>query len=274
MKTAYLIYYPWEAEKNKGFIRMFQERGKAVGIAFRYIPIDSYQTAVLPDLVLNRTRSPKISRWYEERQIPVYHPSELVEIANDKYKTLCYIGQNLPQSLQNWCPVSQRIEAREQEKLTRPDPEQWVIKSLQGHGGSEVFLLSDARWRERLAGQTLLLQRRIPSKSQDLRIYLLGGTVYQAVLRTGTKDFRSNYSLGGSVEAYSLSESQWQRVQLILKALPEKWKGMLGMDFILTEQGELVFNELEEMVGCRMLYQCTAKDIVKDYVKLLVQGLS
>ena len=44
---------------------------------------------------------------------------------------------------------------------------------------------------------------------------------------------------------------------------------MAGLDFIIREDGRLVFNELEEMVGCRMLYANTGKDIVKDYVKWL-----
>ena len=42
--------------------------------------------------------------------------------------------------------------------------------------------------------------------------------------------------------------------------------GMAGIDFLLGEDGNLYFNELEEMVGSRMLYKVTNQDIVKDYV--------
>ena len=44
---------------------------------------------------------------------------------------------------------------------------------------------------------------------------------------------------------------------------------MAGMDFIVDSAGNLVFNEVEEMVGCRMLYQYTDLDIVKDYIDWL-----
>lgn len=34
----------------------------------------------------------------------------------------------------------------------------------------------------------------------------------------------------------------------------------------------MVFNELEEMVGCRMLYACSDHDIVSDYVGWLAKN--
>lgn len=37
--------------------------------------------------------------------------------------------------------------------------------------------------------------------------------------------------------------------------------------------GCMVFNELEEMVGCRMLYACSDHDIVSDYVGWLAKKL-
>ena len=45
--------------------------------------------------------------------------------------------------------------------------------------------------------------------------------------------------------------------------------GLAGLDFIIADDGRLVFNELEEMAGCRMIYQNTGRDIVRDYVMWL-----
>ena len=53
----------------------------------------------------------------------------------------------------------------------------------------------------------------------------------------------------------------------IVKAFSKRTLGMAGIDFLIDEQERWIFNELEEMVGCRMLYQTTSKDIVKDYVR-------
>lgn len=49
---------------------------------------------------------------------------------------------------------------------------------------------------------------------------------------------------------------------------------MAGIDFILTKDGRLIFNELEEMVGSRMLYNCSKHDIVKEYVECVQRKLN
>lgn len=272
-----LIYYPWEAEKNKVFLQMFQEKGRLFDIEFSYCSIEEYENCPLPDFVLNRTRQPAVSRWYQERQIPVFHEEALVRIANDKYATLQYMEEHLPQDIKNqkWCPDSSLFSKEDVELVIcgkKALSENMVIKSLSGHGGSEVFL-SQEPWQKVLKGQDCILQERIPSRSQDLRIYILGGEIYQGILRSGKDDFRSNYSRGGQVEAYALDSGQKKWIQSFIDAFPPEWLGMLGMDFILTEEGSLIFNEVEEMVGCRMLYQCTGKDIVKDYISWLKKQL-
>ncbi len=272
-----LIYYPWEAKKNKRFLQMFQEKGRLYGMEFSYCSIEEYQNHPLPDFVLNRTRQPEVSRWYQKQKIPVYHRQELVRIANDKYATLQYLKEHLSESVlkKKWCPDSVLLTKQEVEMVIcskKTLPENMVIKSLNGHGGNEVFL-SHEPWQQVLQGQDCILQERIASKSQDLRVYILGGEIYQGILRTGKDDFRSNYSRGGRVEAFEPDSRQKQWIQLFVNAFPKEWMGMLGMDFILTEDGNLIFNEVEEMVGCRMLYQCTDKDIVKDYIGWLKNQL-
>ena len=99
-----------------------------------------------------------------------------------------------------------------------------------------------------------MIQEKIASKSRDVRVYIVGNMIYQAVLRQGKEDFRSNFSLGGAVSAYSMNEEEKEWVNAFVKAFSKKTLGMGGIDF-------------EEMVGCRMLYQTTSKDIVKDYVR-------
>lgn len=270
---GYMIYNPQEAVKNQGFIRMFQEKGKPMGMTFEYVSIQDYDKRELPDFVLNRTREPSVSSWYQQRRIPVFHPDELVAISNNKYQTLQYLAQNLPDSLLagKWCPDSTFLPKEEIERVIQGEktlPDNMVIKSLSGHGGGEVFL-TQSHWQPALRGKDCLLQEKIESSSQDLRVYLLGGEIYQAVLRTGTADFRSNFSLGGTVRGYELNREQKDWIQQFVQAFPQKWLGMLGMDFILTSDQQLIFNEVEEMAGCRMLYQCTSRDIVKDFVAWL-----
>ena len=157
-----------------------------------------------------------------------------------------------------------------------------VLKSVGGHGGSEVFLVSMEEWDEEektqeklqpLFNRKLLCQEWIDSDSRDIRIYVIGGQPYAAVLRQGFGDFRSNYSLGGSVREYPLDNMTKELVRQYIMALGGSALAFVGVDFLLEKSGCMVFNELEEMVGCRMLYACSDHDIVSDYVGWLAKKL-
>lgn len=291
MKQAYMIYTEAEGQKNHAFIKMFQRAGESHNLLFSFVPLTQYQQMPLPDLVLNRSRNPEVSRWYEERQIRVYHDSDIVKIGNDKYQTLQRLQERLPEDVvaATWCPRSFLLTAemvndlhllQQQIKQKLGTEDAVVLKTVDGHGGSEVYRLSanplrDAlHWRQILdclRGRHLLCQSWVDCDSRDLRVYILWGEIYAAVLRQGQDDFRSNYSRGGSVRQYDLSEQERAYIQPFIQALGGKRLAMAGIDFLLRRDGMLLFNELEEMVGCRMLYQCTERDIVQDYISMMAQ---
>lgn len=309
MKKGYLIYEKWEAKRNEGFIRMFQEAGKKEEIDFCFVDKEQYREMPLPDLVLNRSRDAVVSQWYEQQNVAVFHDSLITEIGNHKAKTIRFLEDNLPEDVkrQKWKPDTiylskdclkqwiETIKKREYhgfEHFMSPKAIQPVIKSVNGHGGSEVSLLpicvqkgqnlGDALQEqaehehqrllaalEMYRGKEVLIQEKIESKSRDVRVYIVGNKIYQAVLRQGKGDFRSNFSLGGSVSAYTMNAKEEAWVNAFLNAFSKRTLGMAGIDFLINEDGRWIFNELEEMVGCRMLYQTTQKDIVKDYVRWL-----
>lgn len=300
---AYLIYYPHEAQKNQGFIELFQKAGREFGIDFLYIPYSEYQQMELPDFVLNRTRNACVSRWYEERDVRVFHSAKITEIGNHKMKTLDFLKERLPQEILNrkWCPKTvwipqERLKEwylaawqKEYEGLTELLPymdrgETFVLKSVSGHGGSEVMAAAlrrhpedgsqaEQEWADFLAvlqvleGKDCILQEMIPCRSRDVRVYILGNRMYQGILRQGTQDFRSNFSLGGSTQIYHFSEEEKEFIDAFIRVFEEEGLGLAGLDFMIAEDGSLIFNELEEMAGCRMLYQNTRLDVVRDYVK-------
>lgn len=277
MKKAYLIYYQEEAQRNAAFIEMFQRWGREYGISFTWIAPEQMLRAARPSLVLNRTRNPGVSLYYERLGIPVQHSSLLVRLGNDKYQALQYLKQRLPSVRAAELPRTYYLPAEEMKKLIQGErrlPWQGVIKAVDGHGGRQVFLTEqETEWKEVLAGHNCILQERLDSDGEDLRVYILGGKIYQSVLRKGRGDFRSNYSLGGSVSPYALHSGEMELVQQYIDCLGGAGIGMAGIDFIRTRNGKLVFNEFEEMVGSRMLYRCTDCDIVHDYVKWLQRTL-
>lgn len=292
MKNAYIIYHPAEAEKNKNFIQMFQKAGKKYGIEFSLCyPDPSAEKGIIicetesrgkdcagkwydtePDLVLNRTRDPQISRMYEKKGIPVFHSANMVELANNKYKMIEYFREHLPAHItkKKWCPDT-ILWTASKDKVD-DGFERGVIKSVEGHGGNEVFLAEDReKWEKSLLNRPVILQEKIECHSRDLRVYVLFGEIYCVMLRQGTRDFRSNFSLGGSVQKTELTQEQKEYVRCFIRCLPEYDRGMYSVDFLPLDDGTLLFDEVEEMVGCRMLYQYTDRDIVDDYVSGLAQ---
>lgn len=299
-RKAYLIYHSWEGEKNKHFIRMFQEEGEQQGISFIYVPCEEYQQWDSGDVVLNRTRLPQVSRWYEEKSCCVLHDSTVVEIANDKWKTLTYLLQSLEQQgislnwKEKWLPDTIYLSGKREElypcilwsegremleyhtlDFFMENHSSLVIKTVSGHGGDEVWKVvsrQDIRdFLQHYPSVGVMMQEKISCASRDVRMYILGNQIYQGVLRQGRKDFRSNFSLGGQVSAYEPSEEQHGWMKQVLQGFGNHRLGMAGMDFLLGEDGRFYFNELEEMVGCRMLYQTTKKHIVRDYVTWIGQ---
>lgn len=284
VRCAYLIYHAGEAQRNKAFIKLFQTEGEARGIRFLLVDSGKYQKMPLPDFVLNRTRDFLVSQWYEQRDVPVFHSSFLTETGNDKWKTLEFFQRKLPSAITDGGFFPQTVVVKEGQKFFAGwfEEQGWqegmtdlVVKTVDGHGGNEVCLLESAdseslgRITGQFPGRRLIVQQRVDSDSKDVRVYILGGEIYQAMLRQGMGDFRSNFSLGGSAKPCHLSRGHKELVGLFLQALRKERMGIFGLDFILTREGEFVFNEMEEMVGCRMLYQYAGRNIVGDFVAWL-----
>lgn len=287
---GYIIYNSEEIEKNRGFIEKIINEGIKYDISFEVVPYDAYMGYEQPDIVLNRTRDYRVSRWYENKGVKVLNPAYITYIGNNKYEAVKYLTEHLTYDVKSdkWTAHTWFITSKELgqllddgyinrlvSNLSGSATDDAVIKSVDGHGGTEVFLLenggADMEKRrdiiKQLSGHDCIIQERLDSDSSDIRVYILGGEIYAAVLRHGNTDFRSNHSLGGSISEYKLNESQKNYVMEFVNALGGSKTGMAGLDFILTKDGRMLFNEIEEMAGSRMLYECTDYDIVKDYVK-------
>ena len=107
-----------------------------------------------------------------------------------------------------------------------------IVKSDSGHGGAEVFWannmhkLTDAVKR---IDADYVVQKPVSELGKDLRIYVVGKTIVGAVLRTSEKDFRSNFSLGGSAKLVTPQDNELK----IAKKLIDRFDfGMVGIDII------------------------------------------
>jgi ribosomal protein S6--L-glutamate ligase/gamma-F420-2:alpha-L-glutamate ligase len=114
---------------------------------------------------------------------------------------------------------------------------------------------------------TLILQDVASVLGRDLRAYVLGGKIVACMLRESDVDFRSNFSLGGSAKVHIPDPLETDLILRASLALPADY---VGIDLIYNN-GAPVLNEIEDIVGSRMLYQYTDIDIADMFVKYIAE---
>ena len=289
---AWMIYAKADAIKNERYIDFYKEEGKLRGIKFEVVLIEyltfgisnhswylKYQgeTIKAPDFVVCRTIYPLLSSQLESMGIPVFNNALVARICNDKALTYQYVAQlDIPMVETSFCRALELESKLEEMYYCAPV----VFKAVAGHGGSQVFIYdknSSERTaqaksiREGLFGSDFVVQPLTGSRHQDLRVYVIGKEIIAAVLRTAQEGFKSNFSLGGKVELYSLNEQEKALVKQIIQLFDF---GLVGIDFIVGDEGQLIFNEIEDVVGARMLYQCSDINLVGRYLEYIVSHMN
>ncbi len=202
------------------------------------------------DFVINRTRDSMIATHFEKMGCKVFNSSIVTEICNHKGKTHQLINS---QGIPSVKTLLGNVHYFHPSHLPFSYPV--ILKSVSGHGGSEVFLIENevelTTHLTQLPTEDFILQELCKNPGIDIRVFALGGKIVAAVKRFCQTSFKSNYSLGGSATAYNLKPHEIKLVEHILSLLPFDF---IGIDFILDEEGNLLFNEIEDVVGTRTLY--------------------
>ena len=265
--TIWIIYDSIRIKKNRAFadklIKAFRLKKQYAELKI----IDSIQDVTYPicDIAIMRTAQPELTLYLQNHGAYVQNDYQTSLIANDKYKTYTYLKQfNIPLA------PSFLISLKDLDNLPLPFP--CVIKSLDGHGGNEVFLvhcLEDIKNAFFVTNKEyLLMQKLMPTIGKDLRVYVIGEQIICAMLRTSNVDFRSNFSLGGEVTPYILNK---QEIKLVKEIIKHFHFGLVGIDFVF-ENNQLILNEIEDVVGCRMVYLYSNIDIVQKYIDFILNN--
>ena len=198
----------------------------------------------------------------EQKGVRVFNSSSVTRIANNKGITYEFLKDVVP-----FLAVKYGNEIIESKIENKGFEYPYVIKSCSGHGGSQVFLVNNSKEDEQavkaMNGQEYVVQQCCSDLGRDVRVYVIGNKIIKAVLR-------SNYSLGGKVQEYTLNNEEKAMVERIVDKLPLDYA---GIDFTFNN-GKAVFNEIEDAVGARMLYQVSDIDIVEMYIKYILEQLS
>ncbi|RFU71563.1 ATP-grasp domain-containing protein [Peribacillus saganii] len=277
MKTGWLIYNSIDAESNKAYIQWMLDEAKRADIKLEFLLRDRLTIGHLnlsltvlydgepisyPDFAIVRTIDPLFTRQLEMIGIRTFNSSIVSEICNNKAKTHQFLS---PLGI----PMADTIfyHGEKLDQLAFPFPYPFIVKEVHGRGGKRVYMIKsedDIRKIEHLRGTWLLQKPAVFGK--DIRIFVIGQKIIAAVLRQSDIDFKSNYTLGGRAAIYKLSKSEIALAEKIIAAFDF---GMVGIDFVFHEDGSLLLNEIEDVVGSRTLSALTDLNIVREYLTFI-----
>ncbi|KAA0965338.1 ATP-grasp domain-containing protein [Sporosarcina sp. ANT_H38] len=262
---GYVYYSAAESVRNHAFIdELIIESGK-LEIELRLL-IGDDQPDSDADFILFRDRDTKRATKFEMEGSRLFNRAEVNRIANDKLQTF---------ELATLLGVP-AVPTRKIRSIGDINSYPCVLKTVDGHGGDEVFLCTSAMDAElffnKFHDRKLIVQPFIESGARDIRVFVIGNEVVGAVKRTGNGSFKSNYTLGGSVEKYILSSWQEKDVKTISRAIKSDY---VGIDFILLPDGRWLLNEIEDPVGARSLYithEFSVAEKLMGYIKEKLSG--
>ena len=262
-----LIYDNEGAKRNKWFISRLIESASSHAHELELVIYSDTPPSADCDFAIIRTIDPKLNKHFEERGIPTFNNAKTSKIANDKWQTYLF-AKELEIPLMHTESFVTYESA--QERCGSP----FVLKATDGHGGSEVFLVDNKHKCEELLSllgdKKLIAQAMCSEPGVDMRVYVLGGKVLAAAKRISRTDFRSNFSLGGEAEIVSVPREVEPMIEKVCKALSPD---LIGIDFI-RHDGKWVLNEIEDVVGTRMLYSLTSLDPADLYIKYIIGKLT
>jgi glutathione synthase/RimK-type ligase-like ATP-grasp enzyme len=97
----------------------------------------------------------------------------------------------------------------------------------------------------------------------------MGDKILAPIRRESKCDFRSNFSLGGNVTIGIVDDEILNIISKLRHALGFDF---VGIDFIRHNK-EWILNEIEDVVGTRMLYSITDIDAANEYIKYILEKL-
>jgi gamma-F420-2:alpha-L-glutamate ligase len=278
---GWLIYKRIDAEKNQGFIKMLVDEASLLQISLQLVLEEELFYGIRNNkfvlshpifdvgninFAIVRTINPLLTKQLEFLGVRCFNHSTIAEICNDKALTY-QLATRLDLPVLDTYFIS--YETFQPEQLYSEFP--MVLKQVDGRGGNEVYLIESVAELmtklEEYPHKRFVLQEFADNPGKDIRVFVIGSKIIGAVLRESSTSFKANYTLGGNVSAYRLKVAEQHLVNKITLAIKADF---IGIDFLLNSKNEFIFNEIEDVVGCRSLYSTStinAAALYMDYIK-------
>lgn len=256
MKKGLIVYNKVDQENNQWFIERCLKELNDNNFSLYYKEESETLSFVKEnkiDFVIFRARNFSLVEQLEKLGIRVFNNSHTNRIANDKYQSYLFCKTNDLPCLETY-QSSRYINEY-----------YFVMKSVDGHGGKEVYLIENEDFAKKILEDThkKYIYQRFITDAKDVRLYVLNKQVIGAVKRENKHNFRSNYSLGGKASKYEPSQEMVDIAEKVATLLDADY---IGVDFIINDN-TCVVNEIEDPVGSRMLYATSDIDIVSLFIE-------
>lgn len=271
MKLGVLIYNEEDYNKNEWFAKTLIEKCSLYNLKLLLVfskHITTHNNQLHHDVIdfnevcfmLNRSRDAMFSKCAKALNILCFNEYEVIELANHKGLSYALMNTlNIPM-LHTQCVDLCTIHAHKFNHYP------YVVKSMDGHGGSEVYKVDCfEQFKSIPLVNEVIVQSFCNNPGVDVRVYIVGNVIYKAIKRVNKTSFKSNYTLGGTCQEYTLSFKDKAMIQRILDSM---YFDFVGIDFLVDIDGNLLFNEIEDVVGTRMLYDLNIL-VLDDYVAYL-----
>ncbi|PLT32380.1 RimK family alpha-L-glutamate ligase [Bacillus sp. V5-8f] len=276
-EEGWLIYSKQDASRNKSYIDWMIKEASQMNIKLflffredftlghansKLVLFHQRKDVPLPSFAIVRTIDPFFTRQLELLGVRCFNSSCVSEICNNKAKTHQFMaGLGIPMA----DTLYGSYDHFRREEVLLPYP--YVAKEVSGRGGKQVYLIENQNDEHLLQGSPGKWIFQKPAVyGKDVRVFVVGRKIIASVLRESDTDFKSNFSLGGNASLYELSNKQKGLVETIIHTVDF---GMVGVDFVFSEDGSFLLNEIEDVVGSRTLSVLTDINIVREYLRYI-----
>lgn len=261
MIKGILIYEENDSIKNKEYIKWLIDEGKVRDLDIELILTKDLSFSNLDcKFAINRSRNFNITEMLEEADVRVFNNFKFCLLGNDKKLAYDYIkdlGINYPK-------VYEDNNNIKKDKTV-------IEKPRNGHGGEGIKFLEDL---SKVDFSKNVYQEYIKDYIGDIRFYIINNKIEHAVIRIPKENsLISNFTKGGDVKIYNYSKYE---EEIIYKILSEINIDFGGIDFLLSKDKKILFNEFEDAVGSRMLSHLGINDTMDkflNYVSDEVKGM-
>ncbi|GAA0463996.1 ATP-grasp domain-containing protein [Alkalibacillus silvisoli] len=255
-----LIYNKKDYNRNKHYAKWLQDVAFQHDMELEMVYREDYYKQGLNDsetitFAINRSRDHHLSLLLELNDIKVFNNSKVTFLGNDKLAAYHHAknqGVPFPSVLLNWT-----------------NQDNIISKPIHGHGGDGVIKLGETV--EIPSFYNRIQQEQVYSLIGDIRFYIINNQIVHAVIRKNNGELLLNYSHHKQCELFHYTAEHRQLITQLLSGLHIDYA---GVDFFLTDNEQLIFNEIEDVVGSRMLSDLGINNTAELYIKHIFNSLT